>query len=95
MAGKRGRPRKYLKKGIPHKIDYDMAIKGYYTNMEDKKTNFLYPVVNGEAVTKDTVLNLLERHKGIDAYDIITLSYSVITNISDRDTINKQAGIEE
>ena len=93
MAGKRGRPRKYLKKGIPHKMEYDMAVKGHYMDINDKKINFLYPVTQG--INKDIVLNMLERHKGIDAYDIMSLSYSIITNISDRDKINKQAGIEE
>ena len=79
MAGKRGRPRKYLTKGVPHDVDHKMSVKGYYTDFNDKKTNFLYPINVG--VNKESVLTMLERHKGIDAFDIIELSYSVITNV--------------
>ena len=42
MAGKRGRPRKYLKKGVPHDVDHKMSVKGYYIDFNEKKTNFLY-----------------------------------------------------
>ena len=86
MAGKRGRPRKYLKKGVPHDVDHKMSVKGYYIDYNEKKTNFLYPI--NEGVTKESVLSMLERHKGIDTFDIVDLSYSVITNV-------KEESIEE
>ena len=73
MAGKRGRPKKYLKHGVLHKIDSDKVVKGYYTNVDDKKTRFKYDVSENWTMTKDRVLDLISRDKKIDIYSIVDL----------------------
>ena len=77
-AKKRGRPRRYIKKGVLHKMEYDSMVKGHYLNFDNKKTNFEYPVP--QSIHKDSVLDMISKDKGIDTYDIINLEYAVVRN---------------
>ena len=81
MAG-RGRPKKYLKNGVLHKMDSDRIVKGYYINCDEKKKTFQFDVSKNFTMTKDRVLDLISRDKKIDIYAIVDLSFATVTNVN-------------